>query len=437
MSKTGQCGCALLSWKGGVHWGYLLFQHLDWNLNGLSLGFLVGEYSPFLIVRSGGSSLLHCFRTCSLVLLVLLCLVGLGRRLDSGPLPSWSLDIHLHVDAKRIERSSHKVPNPLQVFLSTSLRHASSSKSFLCCLSSRVSRCMGIGGRGLRLSMSLLVISCGTRCCSSRLARLLSHPALHHGLKGGASPGTCSSRPLPVPLASSPSHSPTSSSHSSHPHAPHSSHVTSSATPKHSAASPKEWRRGRWNPCSGGGASCLLLLLLLFLPAPAPLLGLLLHLVDPLEQSLGPDHLRAADPHHVVVRVLPGLLAGSAQVVVIADDTLVAETNDRGLVASIARDSMMGHICSNSRLLRLFHFLSGAHSCRELVHGAWQLGESQDELLVRVDGNRVAILIRPGNGEDLVRKDGEDGDQLLLDVDEASGHLLVHHKPPHFSFLPL
>merc|ERR1712211_161220 len=153
-----------------------------------------------------------------------------------------------------------------------------------CCLSSRVSRCMGIGGRGLRLSMSLLVISRGTRCCSSRLARLLSHPALHHGLKGGASPGTCSSRPLPVPLTSSPSHSPTSSSHSSHTHAPHSSHATSSATPKHSAASPKEWRRGRWNPCSGGGgiASCLLLLLLLLLPAPAPLLGLLLHLVDPL-----------------------------------------------------------------------------------------------------------------------------------------------------------
>ena len=126
---------------------------------------------------------------------------------------------------------------------------------------------------------------------------------------------------------------------------------------------------------------------MLLLPAPASLLGLLLHLVDPLEQSLGPDHLRAADPHHVVARVLPGLLAGSAQVVVIADDALVAEANDRGLVASIARDSMVGHIGSNSRLLRLFHFLGGAHSCRELVHGAWQLGEGQDELFVGVDGD--------------------------------------------------
>merc|ERR1712107_619167 len=192
-----------------------------------------------------------------------------------------------------------------------------------CCLSSRVSRCMRIGGRGLRLSMSVLVISCGTRCCSSRLARLFSHPALHHGLKGGACPGTCSSRPLPVPLTSSSSHSPTSSSHSSHPHASH------SATPEHSAASPKEWRRGRWNSSSCISSS-LLLLLLLLLPAPASLLSLLLHLVDPLEQSLGPDHLRAADPHHVVARVLPSLLAGSAQVVVITDDTLVAETNDRG-----------------------------------------------------------------------------------------------------------
>merc|ERR1719222_350709 len=285
--------------------------------------------------------------------------------------------------------------------------------------------------------MSVLVISCGTRCCSSRLARLFPHPALHHGLKGGASPGTCSSRPLPVPLTPSSSHSTASSSHSSHPHASHSCHATSSATSKHSAASPKEWRRGRWNSSSSCISSSLLLLLLLLLPAPAPLLGLLLHLVDPLEQSLGPDHLRAADPHHVVARVLPSLFAGSAQVVVIADDTLVAETNDRGLVASIARDSMVGHIGSNSRFLRLFHFLSRAHSCRELVHGAWQLRESQDELLVRVDGDRVAILVSPGNGEDLVCKDGEDGDQLLLDVDEAGGHLLVHHKPSHFSFLPL
>merc|ERR1719222_175324 len=146
-----------------------------------------------------------------------------------------------------------------------------------CCLSSRVSRCMGIGCRGLRLSMSVLVISCGTRCCSSRLARLFPHPTLHHGLKGGTSPGT-------------------SSSHSSHPHASHASHATSSATSKHSAASPKEWRRGRWSPSSSCISSSLLLLLLLLLPEPASLLGLLLHLVDPLEQSLGPDHLRAADP---------------------------------------------------------------------------------------------------------------------------------------------
>merc|ERR1719222_762230 len=181
--------------------------------------------------------------------------------------------------------------------------------------------------------MSVMVISCGTRCCSSRLARLFPHPALHHGLKGGASPGTCSSRPLPVPLTPSSSHSTASSSHSSHPHASHSSHSTSSATSKHSAASPSEWRGGRWNSCSSCISSSLLLLLCL-----------LLHLVDPLEQSLGPDHLRTADPHHVVTRVLPGLLAGSAQVVVIADDTLVAETNDRGLVASIARDSMVGHV---------------------------------------------------------------------------------------------
>merc|ERR1712107_813761 len=157
---------------------------------------------------------------------------------------------------------------------------------------------MRIGGRGLRLSMSVLVISCGTRCCSSRLARLFSHPALHHGLKGGACPGTCSSRPLPVPLTSSSSHSPTSSSHSSHPHASHSSHATSSATPEHSAALPK-------NGGGGGGTPPVAF------PAASSFFScfscLHLHLVDPLEQSLGPDHLRAADPHHVVARVLPSL----------------------------------------------------------------------------------------------------------------------------------
>jgi len=120
--------------------------------------------------------------------------------------------------------------------------------------------------------------------------------------------------------------------------------------------------------------------------------------VDPLEQPLGPDHLRAADPHHIVAGVLPSLLTRPAQVVVIADDTLVSEANYGGLVASIAGDPMVSHIGSNSsRLLlgRLFNPLGTPDSCRQLVHGACKLGQCQDQLLVGVDGDCVAVLVRP------------------------------------------
>merc|ERR1719249_211098 len=177
-------------------------------------------------------------------------------------------------------------------------------------------------------------------------------------------------------------------------------HTSSSASPEHSTASPKEGRRWRWSSSRGGISVRLLLSLLLLLPAPAPLLCLLLHLVDPLEQPLGPDHLRAADPHHIVAGVFASLLADSAQVVVIADNALVSEANNGRLVASIAGDSMVGHIGSHSRVLGLLDpLLSATHSCRQLVDGACQLGEGQDQLLVSVDGDRISILVCPGNGE--------------------------------------
>merc|ERR1719249_365651 len=203
-------------------------------------------------------------------------------------------------------------------------------------------------------------------------------------------------------------------------------HTSSSASPEHSTASPKEGRRRRWSSSRGGISVCLLLSLLLLLPAPAPLLCLLLHLVDPLEQPLGPDHLRAADPHHIVAGVFASLLADSAQVVVIADNALVSEANNGLLVASIAGDSMVSHIGSHSRVLGLLDPLLGpTHSCRQLVDGARQLGQGQDQLLVSVNGDRISILVCPGNREELFRKYGEDRDKLLLDVDKAGAHLLV------------
>merc|ERR1711936_552308 len=200
-------------------------------------------------------------------------------------------------------------------------------------------------------------------------------------------------------MTSPSTHSTASTSHaSSHPHsshaASHSSHTASPTSPEHSTAAPKHWRR---RSSSSRCISSRLISLLLLLPAPAPLLGLLLHLVDPLEQPLGPDHLRAADPHHVVAGVLARLLAGSAQVVVIADDTLVPEADDGGLVTSVAGHPMVRHISSHSRLLRLFNFLCTTHSCGELVDGAGKLSQGQDQLLVRVDGDYVAIFVSPGN----------------------------------------
>merc|ERR1719266_576720 len=89
----------------------------------------------------------------------------------------------------------------------------------------------------------------------------------------------------------------------------------------------------RPRPKKGGGGAPPVL------PAPAPLLGLLLHLVDPLEEPLGPDHLRAGDPHHVVARVLARGLARPAEVVVVADHALVSVAGDGCLVAPIARDA--------------------------------------------------------------------------------------------------
>merc|ERR1719239_1647312 len=146
-------------------------------------------------------------------------------------------------------------------------------------------------------------------------------------------------------------------------------------------ASPKEGRR-RWSISSR--LLPLLLPLLLLLPAP--------------------------DPLHIVAGVFASLLAIPAQVVVIADDALVSEPDYVGLVTSIAGHAMVSHIRSNSsRILgRLFKPLGTTHSCRQLVDGACQLGQCQDQLLVSVYGDRVAILVSPRDREEFFREDGKD-----------------------------
>lgn len=72
----------------------------------------------------------------------------------------------------------------------------------------------------------------------------------------------------------------------------------------------------------------------------SPLVDPVVHLVQPPEEVLRPDGLGTGDPHHVVAGMKALGLTLAAQVVVGADDALVAEAVDI-LVASVAGDALV------------------------------------------------------------------------------------------------
>merc|ERR1719400_5086 len=124
--------------------------------------------------------------------------------------------------------------------------------------------------------------------------------------------------------------------------------------------------------------------------------GLLLQPLDPLEEPVGEDVPRRGDLHLVVAGVTALSLAAATEVVIIADDALVAGPGDVGLLAPVT-----GHTRVHHSLLSGISGGSGRllDSHRQLVERPRHLGESDDELLVRGEGNLVPLVVSPPHGE--------------------------------------
>merc|ERR1712004_774717 len=86
----------------------------------------------------------------------------------------------------------------------------------------------------------------------------------------------------------------------------------------------------------------------------------------------------------------------------------------------------------HSRVAFIVCFVS--HLCFELVDRGSQ---GNQELLVRCNHNLVSILINPAENRLAPPELREDGGDLLLEVDQAACHLLVHLEPPRLLLLPL
>merc|ERR1719192_982061 len=138
---------------------------------------------------------------------------------------------------------------------------------------------------------------------------------------------------------------------------------------------------------------------------------------------------RSRQPDHLVVCMETSSLTGCTQVVVRADEALVARPN-HWTVAAIADDAMMMSLTSpcHSRMAFILCFVPQLHL--ELVDRASQGGQGNLELLVRGHHDLVSILINPTENRLAPPELREDGGNLLLEVDQAACHLLVHLEPP-------
>merc|ERR1719192_987106 len=144
---------------------------------------------------------------------------------------------------------------------------------------------------------------------------------------------------------------------------------------------------------------------------------------------------RSRQPDHLVVHMETSSLTGCTQVVVRADKALVARSN-YWTVAALADDAPMNLFTPcHSRVAFILCFVSQLHL--ELVYRASQGGQGNLELLVRCHHNLVSILIDPAENRLAPPELGEDGGDLLLEVDQAACHLLVHLEPPRLLLLPL
>merc|ERR1711963_849957 len=144
---------------------------------------------------------------------------------------------------------------------------------------------------------------------------------------------------------------------------------------------------------------------------------------------------RSRQPDHLVVRMETSSLTSCTHVVVRADKALVSRSN-HWTVAAIADDAPMnlGTPC-HSRVAFILCFVPQLHL--ELVNRSSQGSQGNLELLVRCNRDLVSILICPAENRIAPPELREDGGDLLLEVDQAARHLLVHLEPPRLLLLSL
>lgn len=124
-------------------------------------------------------------------------------------------------------------------------------------------------------------------------------------------------------------------------------------------------------------------------------------------------------------------LTMATQVVVGADDTLVAEPDD-GLLATVASHSRMFFSLAVAAALLVFAgVLVRQDVDGQLVDGALHFGESNDELIVGADGHLVPLIVGPGQLEILSTERRKNGDQLLPEVAQGAADVTIDDKASH------
>merc|ERR1711994_325354 len=172
---------------------------------------------------------------------------------------------------------------------------------------------------------------------------------------------------------------------------------------EHATATPRKSKGGRGNMTSSRKTRRVSFV---FFMSRATFFSSFLHLMNSLKKPLRKNHFWISNSHHIVTRMTASSFALSTEIKIVANNTLISVSFNRGLFARITSNSMVNQTFRLSSFLlavsTISEFFLILNKNNQLVHRSRHFSECNDQLFIHSNGNIITIFIGPVDRKDLL-----------------------------------